>query len=424
MIQSVESFLKLVGSRPEHRLIIGILIAVVIPYLFRWDVEFIERVTRQTHINASFGVLIAVIVGFFFFERLARFPGIETVSHVFPIFAVTFLVIVSFYTLFRIDYSRLTLLTGFVACQAWFHAVYFANRWASRLEFAVVPLGHINDLVSMPHVKWSVLDGPQLADRPLSGVVADLNADLPDEWETFLAAVSLDGVPVFAARQLRESLTGRVELDHLSENHLGTLMPNSIYKDARSVADRLIALVALPILIPIFCLIALVIKSESAGPVFFRQRRTGLYGREFLVWKFRTMYVDRPSTEPIADSLTMQGDPRITAVGKFLRRTRIDELPQLFNVLKGEMGWIGPRPVATVLADWFEVEVPFYRYRHIVRPGLTGWAQINQGYTSSINEEKIKLQYDLYYIKNYSFWIDALIILRTIKIIISGAGVR
>jgi lipopolysaccharide/colanic/teichoic acid biosynthesis glycosyltransferase len=136
------------------------------------------------------------------------------------------------------------------------------------------------------------------------------------------------------------------------------------------------------------------------------------------------MYVDRPSTEPIADSLTMQGDPRITAVGKFLRRTRIDELPQLFNVLKGEMGWIGPRPVATVLADWFEVEVPFYRYRHIVRPGLTGWAQINQGYTSSINEEKIKLQYDLYYIKNYSFWIDALIILRTIKIIISGAGVR
>ncbi|BBI21185.1 hypothetical protein EKJ_20320 [Qipengyuania flava] len=121
-------------------------------------------------------------------------------------------------------------------------------------------------------------------------------------------------------------------------------------------------------------------------------------------------------------SITQEGDKSITRVGGFLRRTRLDELPQVFNVLRGEMSWIGPRPEAVSLSQWYENQIAFYRYRHIVRPGITGWAQVNQGHVTNVDEVNRKLQYDFYYIKNLSYWIDGIIILKTIKVIISGFG--
>ena len=121
-------------------------------------------------------------------------------------------------------------------------------------------------------------------------------------------------------------------------------------------------------------------------------------------------------------AMTSEGDLRITKVGAFLRRTRLDEFPQILNVLKGEMSWIGPRPEADVLSQWYKAEVPFYGYRHVVKPGISGWAAVNQGHVANIEDIRLKLQYDLYYIKYYSFWLDVLIVFRTIRTMVTGFG--
>ena len=150
----------------------------------------------------------------------------------------------------------------------------------------------------------------------------------------------------------------------------------------------------------------------------------GYRGRTFTVFKFRTMTVANPTADARAAAITHDGDARITRAGALLRRSRIDELPQIITILRGEMSWIGPRPEAAVLSQWYQEEIPFYRYRHIVVPGLTGWAQVNQGHVTDVTDVTEKLYYDFYYIKNFSLWMDLLIVNRTILTILSGFGAR
>lgn len=145
----------------------------------------------------------------------------------------------------------------------------------------------------------------------------------------------------------------------------------------------------------------------------------------FRVYKFRTMTVDKVAEgDPRNLAMTKIGDARITRLGRFLRRTRIDELPQAINILRGEMSWIGPRPEALALSLWYEKELPFYRYRHIVKPGISGWAQVNQGHVVEVDDVLGKLHYDFYYIKNFSPWLDVVITLRTIRTVLTGFGAR
>ena len=122
--------------------------------------------------------------------------------------------------------------------------------------------------------------------------------------------------------------------------------------------------------------------------------------------------------------MTQDADNRITNIGRFLRKTRLDELPQIWNILGGDMSWIGPRPEAQELAEWYEGEIPFYSYRHIVRPGITGWAQVNQGHVTSIEDVEAKLRFDFYYVKNLSLWLDVLIALKTLRVVVSGIGAK
>ena len=168
---------------------------------------------------------------------------------------------------------------------------------------------------------------------------------------------------------------------------------------------------------------AIAIRLDSPGAVFFRQRRMGFRGKGFYVLKLRTMTEANDGNDR-ERSITLSDDLRITRVGRFLRKSRLDELPQIFNILRGEMSWIGPRPEAVSLSRWYETEIPFYQYRHIVRPGITGWAQVNQGHVASIDEVHDKLQYDFYYVKNLSYWLDIVIALRTLRVILSGFGAK
>ena len=246
-----------------------------------------------------------------------------------------------------------------------------------------------------------------------------------------MAAFALEGVPVYDLKHLRESITGKVQIKHLSENSLGTLSPLYAWMTVKHVTDWVLALVAIVLLCPLLAVLALLIRLTSPGPAIFRQTRVGYRGKPFEVFKLRTMTTTprsdtmRPeSSDRLEAAVTKDNDVRITPVGRFLRQTRLDELPQLLNVLKGEMSWIGPRPEALVLSQWYEREIPFYPYRHIVRPGITGWAQVHQGHVANVEDVTEKLHFDFYYIKHYSFWIDLIVVGRTIKTMLTGFGAR
>ena len=229
---------------------------------------------------------------------------------------------------------------------------------------------------------------------------------------------------VYHYKQLTESITGQVKIENLSENSFGSLMPNRSYTPVKRLIDIVGSLILLIALAPLMLVVALIIWREDGDTPFFIQTRTGLGGRPFRMYKFRSM-TNRVLTsydEARSDAVTQADDARITRFGHFIRKFRIDELPQLLNVLKGEMSLIGPRPEANALADLYEENLAFYSYRNILRPGLTGWAQVNQGHVATIEDIDVKPQYAFYYIKYFSFWLDVLIVMRTIHTILTGFG--
>ena len=193
----------------------------------------------------------------------------------------------------------------------------------------------------------------------------------------------------------------------------------SLERQLKRAADLLLSAVLLVLSAPLLLLATLLIWLEDRGPVFYQQRRSGWLGQPFAVWKLRTMQVAAADADP---SWTALGDQRITRVGCWLRRLRIDELPQLLQVLTGEMSLIGPRPERPELEQQLEERIPHYRKRHWMRPGLSGWAQVCAPYAASVEDSELKLSYDLYYLKHFSTWLDLLILLRTIKTVLKAAG--
>jgi lipopolysaccharide/colanic/teichoic acid biosynthesis glycosyltransferase len=261
-----------------------------------------------------------------------------------------------------------------------------------------------------------LLDEPWL-DRRVSAVVVDPHAELSLEWSRFITQLVLQGIPVYHRAHIEEGLTGRVRFSHHADNDFGALLPSLLYLRVKRVFDLLGVLVALPLVLPILIITALAIRLESPGPAIFRQTRMGHRGHPFTCYKLRTMRQDAEGP-----AFTVDADPRITQLGKYLRKWRIDELPQIFNVLRGEMSWIGPRPEALTLARNYARHVPFYDYRHAVRPGITGWAAVHQGNVAEVEAAQEKLEYDFYYIRYFSIWLDLLIVIKTIRTVWSGFG--
>ncbi|MFN4116793.1 MAG: exopolysaccharide biosynthesis polyprenyl glycosylphosphotransferase, partial [Inhella sp.] len=187
-------------------------------------------------------------------------------------------------------------------------------------------------------------------------------------------------------------------------------------------SDILVSLLLLLVSAPVMLITAVVIKLESRGPIFYRQERVGQNGAPFKVTKFRSMVVD--AEKDGKPRWATKNDSRVTGVGKFIRRTRIDELPQLFNVLSGEMSMVGPRPERQYFVDELVEKIPFFAVRHSVKPGVTGWAQVRYEYGATVEDAAAKLQYDLYYVKNHSLFLDFLILLETVAVVLTGRGAR
>jgi len=193
----------------------------------------------------------------------------------------------------------------------------------------------------------------------------------------------------------------------------------SFYERGKRIFDIFFGFILLVVTLPFWLVIAIIIKTESPGPTFYRQTRIGKGGKPFTLIKFRSMVKDAEKDGP---RMAQEKDPRVTGFGRFLRNTRLDELPQLWNIIRGQMSFIGPRAERPEFHQELRTKIPFYQERYLIKPGLSGWAQIKYGYTSSIEDNFEKIQHDLYYIKNRSFIFDLSIILKTINIIIKGGG--
>lgn len=264
---------------------------------------------------------------------------------------------------------------------------------------------------------------------------ADLLAPLPiiageaeaAGWGQYLQEARISGREVITPAGLIEARAGRLQIAGMADLPQAQAGEGTLYPRLKRGLDVVMALAGLLLLWPLLLAVALAIRIDSPGPAIFRQQRMGYRGVPFTVWKFRSMHVaasGEPAAESLSADMTREGDARITRIGQVLRRFRIDELPQLVNILAGDMSLIGPRPETIALSRYYETTLPRYRYRHMVRPGITGWAQVNQGHVTSAEEVATKLEYDFYYVRHLCLWLDVLILLLTIRVVLTGHGAR
>jgi lipopolysaccharide/colanic/teichoic acid biosynthesis glycosyltransferase len=311
--------------------------------------------------------------------------------------------------------------TALVLCVVWFFGsvLFFGGKTRSRL--VVVPGGIARALTETTKVEYSGHSGDETITNSADGIVADLHQASVNGYSALLERSGLRGLPIYHAAFIYEMLTGRVLLKAACEHSASGRPTSPVYQFVKRGIDVFLVLVSLPLTVPLMLFTALAIWLESPGSVLFAQERVGRGGKTFHMIKFRSMCLD---AEKDGAQFAGKEDPRITRVGKFIRKFRVDELPQFWNVLKGEMSLIGPRPEQVGFVNQFNEEIQHYAHRHSVRPGITGWAQVRNGYAADSEETRRKLSYDLYYVKHCSFILDLLIICLTIKTILTGFGSR
>lgn len=399
------------------------------PAIMLWGV-FGHALFSGAFLETMVALAGSITISWYILSRMKDHANARHLSYVLPVNAGALLSALAVMALLRIPYSASLFASGAAAAVS---VSFLAAAYARRLmrPHLVVSGGRSSEI----QLGGQFLPAPSFADLEqviASGqrdwaIVADLHYPHSENGERLFAKAALAGVPVYHFRQVAEMQSGQVKIAHLSENELGSLIPDVSYTSLKRLIDVAAVLLLIPVCLPLFAVLALLIRLDSPGNPIFIQERIGFRGQAFRMIKFRTMRQREVVAEAGAireDAMTKSDDDRITKIGRFLRKTRIDELPQIFNVLRGEMSLIGPRPEACSLSMWYEGELPFYSYRHVVRPGITGWAQVNQGHVTDVTEVLGKLRYDFYYIKNISLWLDLLIALKTLRVIIGGIGAK
>src|SRR5699024_630669 len=286
-------------------------------------------------------------------------------------------------------YSRSFLFTSYLLTQLFLiGGILFSRKSAPR--YYVINGGIAQALKAYGDTSWRYVNhvNGSVEIEQYDGVVVDLHAH--DDATLFkkVADFTLHGVPVRHAAAVFENYTGRTHLDYIAEEGFYSLSLPPVYPTLKRMLETGLILLASPVIIPFACLVALAIKIDSRGPALFTQQRVGRYGDPFTLYKFRSMTTD---AEKEGAQFAGEADQRVTRLGRFIRKFRIDEIPQFWNVLKGDMSLIGPHTEQKSFVDFFDDEIPFYSYRHKVRPGITGWAQITDGYAADVESTERKL---------------------------------
>lgn len=339
-----------------------------------------------------------------------------------------FIILLLYFALFHKEYSRSAIALTFLTTLIWVTIVdYLARKFYTLqlLIFDVKTKEELKELISITnykcqekieYIEWSV---DNQSPPECDGVLLSNDLQLTESQMVKLSVLKQMHIRLYSTEAISELLTGKIGKKKL-QDILWQPDGNPAYDLVKRMVDVLLIIVTLPLWIIIALVVSVIIKIDTKGPILFSQVRTGQHGKPFKIFKFRSMFSNKDENPKFAEV----NDARVTRVGSVLRKTRLDELPQLINVLLGQMSIIGPRPEQYEFVKKFAVLIPNYTYRHLVRPGITGWAQVMQGYAATVEETETKLSYDLYYVKNYSIALDLLIIVKTIKTVIQGNGAR
>jgi len=286
------------------------------------------------------------------------------------------------------------------------------------VRVALAPFSQADDVLRQIGKNIPVLSGPDADLSDIDLLLIDPKAHHTEKWSGMLAQCYLGGVEIMSWTRYIEIWHGRLDVSSFDVSHLAYTYSQFLYAQTKRFLDLAVVVLTLPVSLTLAVFVAGYIWFRDGGPVLFVQLRRGFGGRSFRMYKFRTMY------KGTAGGATREGDSRIIPGCDILRKLRLDELPQLYNVLRGEMSLIGPRPEAIDLARNYERDIPKYTARLLVLPGITGWAQVNYGYSGNSEEALSKLSYDLYYIKHLSFDLDALILFKTVATVLLSRGAR
>ncbi|MDA8519716.1 exopolysaccharide biosynthesis polyprenyl glycosylphosphotransferase [Acidovorax sp. NCPPB 4044] len=359
-------------------------------------------------------------------------PPLEQGGFLLVVTTVAFLLAPLGFALLQEPYSRGAVLLAYVLALAWLlcghglwgrrrtmHLAYLDAGTPLALRQMLRPQEQRDGQLDL--VCWTDGLPPPAQRMAVDGVVIDRLADEDLQRLQWISELKLQRVPLYSTEAAAEMLSGRKITGSLGEQNLWQLASHPAYDIAKRMLDVGLTLATLPLWVPLCLGTGLAVKLDSPGPMLYSQARMGRHGRTFRIWKLRSM---RHQPADRAAQFARQQDDRVTRVGRFIRRTRLDELPQLWNVLLGDMSLIGPRPEQVQFAQDFAAAMPAYPYRHLVRPGLTGWAQVQQGYADSAEQTAIKLSYDLYYVAHYSMALDLLIGYKTVRTVLTGFGAR
>lgn len=392
----------------------GVIMVLTIMVMADGSLDALPKTITTSAVLIS-GGFIAAVLAVAAFSRISIW---NVSSQIFPVWFSLTLIVGVIIMAFRLDYS----------------IVFLAVIWPMGLILLMV-MGRV--LSRQPNLVIGILAGvdpAQVSGREV--ITLDATSPTPDKLDLVIATSNgmkdpvnapmlsqLAGrnIPVLPEQTYLEQQTGRVDHHNVDAAELMQLRPYRRYMALKRISDIIMATLGLVLFAPVMIIVAVMIKVESSGPIVFVQRRVGEGGREFMMYKFRSMVQD---AEKSGAKFATATDARITRLGRVIRKLRIDELPQLINVLTGSMSMIGPRPEQKAFVEELEKEIPLYPIRHAVRPGITGWAQVMQGYADDVSSTDVKLSYDLFYIKNLSLMMDMVIFFKTIKTIITGFGAR
>jgi sugar transferase (PEP-CTERM system associated) len=425
---TVDSMLRLNNTLFIERGYIRILALTAVVLLLSHGFDLYDSSKIEQKLDQAFRMLfvlglVALTLGAIIYEFPDFFPGNNS-----AIFGVIILAISLF--CWRSLY-------GWLVCQPFFRervyvlgmgerAERLVNGLAARTGLGIEVVGWTGNITCEPSLEAV---GSHLAGLAKSKGVHRVIVAMPNRRGTIpvqeLLTLRLAGVKVEEATSWLEKISGRIEVEQLYPSWFifaDGFRFSSINRILRRIVNFLAAFCGLIIALPLIPFVALAVKLSSKGSVFYRQQRVGRGGEIFYCYKFRTM---RQGAEADTGATwATDDDPRITEVGKYLRLLRLDEIPQLWCVLKGDMHFVGPRPERPEFVQWLNREIPYYNLRHLVRPGITGWAQVRYKYGNTLEDAREKLQYDLFYIKNASIGLDLLIMFQTVKIVLLGRGAK
>ena len=364
-------------------------------------------------------LFVSFLLSLYITKEIFRFPKLNKPLTLAFVILMFYVILLTIFATFRIYYSRSFILISILINYVITYLILVSPYKKLRPKFVLLyPENSIRERELIDCGIEFITDLSNNGENYDGIIIKDFSVINPEVSELVTRQI-FKGTPLFSFAEIYSFITGKIPLESFKPELMRTSEMTVAYRSMKRVFEKIVCLICLIPAIIIGAIISILIVIDSGFPIFFIQERVGYKGKTFRLIKFRTMVKDAESNGP---AFANDGDNRITRVGKIIRKLRLDELPQIINIIKGDMSLIGPRPEQIPFAREFEKNIPYYSLRYNLRPGLTGWAQIHSGYAANLDQTKEKLEYDLFYLFNQSIYLDLIIIFKTIRIVLTGRG--